>query len=602
MKAMSQHLRISQFVTTYGPGALIEGTEGPRVILRSDIGLFNNIPRIAPSDFEISDQRMSMGLLNGSRIYRLPSNAELSLPQHRFIYRTNPFPRWKLCLNFPAHRGDFYVLHSGRDCPECGNIGPRGREAIRFIKACPNGHMDEVDWYLLAHGFRATCDHSEWFRWFGGGGALSAVIIQCPKCDASETTLGQAYGQSWNCGGRFPEQEPLLTPPHRPGCKAEAKIIQRQASNLRINQLLTLFSIPPRHTNLHNLLQLNPVYAALVGSKPSSLKELKQIVDNLACSNLISTNVAEEITRHSWQELREAMLDVQSPIPPSYNQLIQEEFQALITGSVKGIPPAKIHAAKSQTIIEVDPHRVRRFKIGPKGSTFRVTPVLRLRTVTVQQGYRRDVDTSKIPKLVDVAFRDPTDPQQMWYPGVEFPGEGIFILFDENNGWNFSVSGTTARKWLQAYANSQDYQEDVFRDPLNRVELHPTFVWWHTLSHLLIRAIAAEAGYSSASISERIYFEEKPSGSRGGILLYATQPGSEGTLGGLIAVAPYFHDILETSFDQAQICSGDPLCLEQSFSEGHCNGAACYSCLLLSETSCRHRNMWLDRKLILENM
>ena len=84
-------------------------------------------------------------------------------------------------------------------------------------------------------------------------------------------------------------------------------------------------------------------------------------------------------------------------------------------------------------------------------------------------------------------------------------------------------------------------------------------------------------------------------------IFYATQPGSEGTLGGLIALVPSFQHIINAALEQLQTCSGDPLCRDQKFDVGAYNGAACYGCLLLSETSCEHRNMWLDRNVMLEN-
>ncbi|MGB8033943.1 MAG: hypothetical protein WCF03_09005, partial [Nitrososphaeraceae archaeon] len=77
---------------------------------------------------------------------------------------------------------------------------------------------------------------------------------------------------------------------------------------------------------------------------------------------------------------------------------------------------------------------------------------------------------------------------------------------------------------------------------------------------------------------------------------------SEGSLGGLMALAPYFDDILHIAFDMLATCSGDPLCIENEYTNGKYNGAACYECLLASETSCEHRNMWLDRAVVLENM
>jgi len=598
---MAQHIRLSQFVITYGPGSIIEGVEGPRVIPTSDIGLFISGSPLVPWDYEISDQRMSQGLLNGSRIFRLPSNAELGLPESRYVYRTKPFPQWRLCLNSAGHSGDFYVLYQAHSCPVCGNSGRKGREAIRFVKACPKGHLDEVDWYFLAHGNRTGCQQSRWFKWHGGGGALSKVRVECPDCGSSAFSLGWAYGQNWRCSGRYPEREPLNSAPIRPGCSKDARIIQRQASNLRIPELLTLFSIPPRYTNLHNLLQIRPIYDNILGSNPTSKTQFAQILNNLAQRNRIGQSVVSEILKYSWQEIESAVQDVLSPIPSSYRELIMEEFNSLIHGSEMGIPPVRGSIPQSPVVIEINPN-MRTQATGPRGAKFRITPILRLRTVTVQRGYRRDVNTEDVPKIVPVSFPDPVDPQQKWYPGVEFLGEGIFIILEDQEFMDFSTSDSISSKWLKTFSNSSSYPDHLFRDPQAREELHPLFVWWHTLSHLLIRAISAEAGYSSSSIRERIYFENTPAKLRGGILLYATQPGSEGTLGGLIALAPYFQDILGTVFDQLDSCSGDPLCKTHSFQNGFYNGAACYGCLLLSETSCDHRNMWLDRNILLENL
>lgn len=596
---MKQQIRLSQFVITYGPGAILEGAYGPRIIPRPDIGLFATGSGLRPQDFVISEQRMSEGLLRGARIFRLPSNAELGLPQDRYIYRTKSFPTWKLCLNRRDHGGNFYVLYLGNSCAVCGNRG-RGTEAIRFIKACPAGHMDEFDWNYFVHR-GAGCAQTRWFRWYGGGGALSNIELECPQCGNRSTSLGNAYGQRWLCGGRFPEREPLNSPPYRPGCTRDARIIQRQASNLRIPELRTLFSIPPRYTTLHNLLQIPEIYMNIVGNTPSSKAQLQNILQNLAQRNLIGQSVADEILRYSWEEIQRAIVDVMSPIPTTYNGLILEEFHALIESSVSGAPPLHGPMPQSPVVFEVDPNRVRRYP-GQNGTLFRVTPILRLRTITVQKGYRREVGTGASAEIVDISFPDPINPQQIWYPGAEFLGEGIFVMLDGNDGWISGLNGQTTAKWMNVFQNSSGYTSHVFRDITLRSELHPLFVWWHTVSHLLIRAISVEAGYSSASIRERVYFETDNSKVRGGILLYATQPGSEGTLGGLIALVPYFKNMLDIVFQEVQTCSGDPLCREHRFELGQYNGAACYGCLLLSETSCDHRNMWLDRNVLLENL
>ncbi len=589
---MTQLLRRSQFVMTYGPGSLLEGPQGPRIIPSARIGLFVPGSSLDPLNYEISDQRMSMGLLNNARIYRLPSNAEIGQSQNFYLYRTKPFPSWKLCLNSSSHGGGNYVLYRGMACPNCHNSGRRGTEAIRFLLACPNGHLDEFDWHHFVHR-GAACSNKSNLNWRGGGGALSGITVECPTCHATSVNLGTAYGQNWQCNGRYPEREPLNSLPLMAGCTAAGKIIQRQASNLRVPELWILFSIPPRTTRLHNLLQVRPIWDNILGSSPSTMEEFSRIMRNLANARVIGQNTLDEILSHSWNGIESAIRDNLSPVPTTYRGLIMEELRALEDSSLHGSPPVTRPVPDSPVIFHVDPNLVRIF------NGFRVTPILTLRTVVVQHGYRREVDTGpdSSAAVVDVGFPDPLDPDKSWYPGAEFLGEGVFISRESQQR---GVSGNAVTEWQNAVAeDSTLYPARVFRDISHHDELEPGFVWWHTFSHLLIRSISAEAGYSSASVRERVYYN--PESSEGGVLLFATQPGTEGTLGGLIALVPYFGDILETGLQQVQTCSGDPLCQRHVFRAGGYNGAACYSCLLLSETSCEHRNMWLDRNIVLEN-
>ena len=130
------------------------------------------------------------------------------------------------------------------------------------------------------------------------------------------------------------------------------------------------------------------------------------------------------------------------------------------------------------------------------------------------------------------------------------------------------------------------------------------FVWWHTLAHRFINALAIDSGYSSSAVRERVFIEVGPDAdaTRGGVLLYTAQPGGDGTLGGLIALVPEFERVLISALRNLDACSNDPLCSEEAFSTGKYNGAACYACALVSETSCEHRNMRLDRNLLLRNL
>ena len=329
-----------------------------------------------------------------------------------------------------------------------------------------------------------SCQHKRWFRWYGGGGTLSEIEIECPECGIRER-LGEAYSTKWSCSGRFPEREQLDDPPLRNGCEGEARMIQRQASNLRIPELRTLFTIL-WYTNLHNLIQKESIRAALAAAGiPGSKNKLKRMLNNLVNENLVTPTTRDSILQNNWRQIQQAISDVRSSPPDSYNALILQEFHALIDASINGAPPICLPPPESPVIFEVVPNFVKKFP-GPRGTVFSTTPVQRLRTVTVQTGYKREVDTENPAEFVDIGF---LYNGEKWYPGVEFLGEGIFIRFDEDDGWYDERKGDSAENWKNVYDSSTRYPLYIFRDHRERIELHPEFVWWHTLSHLLIRAI-----------------------------------------------------------------------------------------------------------------
>jgi hypothetical protein len=609
---MIQKLRKSQFILTYGPGAIIETVEGPRIIPVPSIGLFNretiNGNKFSPENFEINHQRLSDGLLNGARIFSVPSNQELGLSENNGLYSTAQFLSWGLCVK----HGILYRLNHG--CPECKKDGNTGnqhnrRETIRFVRACPAGHLDDVNWNYVIHSKSKNDCSSDWFYWHTYGSALKETVLVCPKC-GSKVTLGEIYNKTWSCSGRYPEKE-VTSSQYTENCNREARIIQRQASNLRVPEIVTLFTIPPRHTALHRLLENREIRSGIstLTRVPDSgipapgeiyrlnERNFKNMLKGLVEDKLISPAVYDEILKYPWDEIESAIKDLQKKGPASFHELLLEEFHELIKASENGATGKN----GAQLLFEVIKEDVR-IAGSPGGRNFRIVPVSRLNTVTVQKGYRRFVTADPAEaELVDISFTDSNG--NRWLPGVEFLGEGIFIMLDGDEGWHFPMKGDSSKNWLGAFYDGGNYKSGLFRDPEHKIELHPVFVWWHTLSHIIIRILSINSGYSAASIRERIYLEDKPDGrARGGILLYTVQPGTDGTLGGLIALVPRFEEIIFQAAAMVERCSNDPLCAENKFSNGATRGAACYACTMVSETSCEHRNMWLDRHILMENV
>ena len=600
---MSQQLRRSQFITIYGPGAILESRQGPRMIPAIEhSSLFTG--RNDPQKVEITDATLSRALLGGARIFRIPSNAEQGKHEESVLYRTSGFPGWSLC---PLH-GILYRYANGTKtaCPICDPFTGNDAEsqartqarsqAIRFIIACPAGHLDDVYWTGIIEHYRPGCAPT-YLKWIGGGGALRNVEIVCPECNA-RIGLNEAYGRSYRCSGRYPEREGARNASRFYDCQESAQIVQRGASNLRISELKTALTIPPRSTPLHRILERHAVRAAItVSQKPSTKDQLLEMLRKLSDERFLSNLVVTEIANLDESEILRAIDDTfDKSTPRTPLELRLEEFRALRKAADQGAPAVPHNQSGLPDQFEVIRDQVRVVNVTPK-LAFRVTPVNRLRVVMVQTGYRR---LDPLNAVVDCAFNFEEQP---WYPGLELFGEGIFMdLPLENEQWHFDLREESASTWYNAWnnPNSLNFQSDSDE----RVQLHPVFVWWHTLAHRLINALAIDSGYSSAAVRERIFIEtdDLSSRARGGVLLYTVQPGGDGTLGGLIALVPQFERVLRTAFRNLDVCSNDPLCGREKFSSGKVNGAACYACSLISETSCEHRNMRLDRNILLENL
>jgi hypothetical protein len=122
--------------------------------------------------------------------------------------------------------------------------------------------------------------------------------------------------------------------------------------------------------------------------------------------------------------------------------------------------------------------------------------------------------------------------------------------------------------------------------------------------------IAIDCGYPASALKERVYALADPASTqhlnRSGILIYTATAGSLGTLGGLVATTQRFAHILAAALRRLQICSNDPVCADHDpgnrTDDRALHGAACHGCLLIAETSCEMRNVFLDRALIVETM
>lgn len=233
----------------------------------------------------------------------------------------------------------------------------------------------------------------------------------------------------------------------------------------------------------------------------------------------------------------------------------------------------------------------------------------RLREVRALIGFTRlDAPDPEDPDLVKLVGLSRSRPS--WVPASEVRGEGIFLRVPEEllQDWEERVAKSEAlRLHREAYAR---HRSNRYSDRIASMSDFDEMAHWpgarfialHTLSHMLIRTISLECGYSSASLSERIYSGTDEDPHRSGILIYTAVPDAEGTLGGLVSLAEpeQLVRLTRRALADARHCSSDPLCAERlpQAPADFLHGAACHVCLFVSETTCERGNKFLDRRFV----
>ena len=598
MGKLRQQLRRSQFVTMYGPGALIEGPKGSRLI-PSLKGLGKkNCNDAFFKKYEIQDIRMSRMLNDKTKenahLVSIPSNDAVSDDEPRVIYSTVVFPAWHVCYNRTPHilyrdglNEEYCAAYDPEKCSECDK---ENNPNVRFVRACPDGHLDEVGWnYEVHYGNEKTCEGSKYFYWKVTGASLSEIIITCPKCGSS-TDMNEIYSHQVPCTGRNPEKEELFgygvtfTHPNRPkGCECTMSVLQKQSSSLRLSVTKTLLKIPQFDESIMDSYTNSWLYDTInaikmVNGSISKEKLLEEAIQNLHPSDF--NKLRHYLETHEVEDLFKGLNKVKER-SSDYCSAVDEEFSSL-----RGNQNESANFSKSD------------FKdYTLKGLNFefplKVCAISKLTTVTAQLSYQRKPHVKKDrngepieSKTVPIGYFD-RDTQKTWYPAYKGVGEGLFITSEFNPLEFIGGLDEVVERWKTSDINVSEERDEV---------TNPLFVWWHTLSHAIIKSLSLSCGYVSASLHERVYIDEVSG--KGGILIYNTSPGEDSGMGGLVDVVfneKEFNKVLNNAMNSILVCSNDPLCFSIKLENGDVNGAACHNCLLISETSCEHKNSLLDR-------
>jgi hypothetical protein len=603
--------RLSQVVSTFGPGAMIDLPT--RSVLVGGLDLwemkgdaFSTIPepRLTARLEQLLkqqgrlDQAKSLSLrtppISDNRPDRIPNYILAPIFPAYFIcervetptvagktVRRRRLVRWQ-DLDTAGGRRKF-VFDDGKK----SDVTP-----IRFVAACEKGHLQDIDWKWVVHG-GLSCHEPMWLEEKGTSADPADMSVEC-GC-GKRLFLQDLFrpGRPGACRG----ERPWLLDRDPNGCDLKLKLLIRTATNTYFPQVYTVISLPTEEDAL----------MALVEGLSGELGNVRSAGD-IGAAKRFNSKVAATLGNYSDEDIFARLQRIRDGARADSGRSPKlSEFDVFASGRPEigqNNPTAKLYA---QTLSRAawDPDIAL-----PMIKS--LVAVHRLREVSCLYGFTRfeAAPTSADGDLEDIqlAVRGaPIGRDADWLPAVEQFGEGLFVHFDEAAIGAWLRQAATIDRHERLVAGYEHWRTRFTANPPN----YPgtAYILLHSLSHALMSEIALDCGYPASSLKERIYALSGTAGGlpeRCGILIYTATPGAQGTLGGLVGTAPRFAQILRGALERSTICSNDPVCADHEpdnrSGDRATHGAACHGCLLIAETSCEARNLFLDRRLLVPTM
>jgi hypothetical protein len=536
-----------------------------------------------------------------------------------------------------------YSLREGLE--PCGSLKQdwqRGTlEAVRFISKCEDGHLNDFSWVEFK---QLSCDdackkHTNFGNYesiyyleeTAQGDFFKSIKIHCRQCKKSTTLdkinrairkindeesgeeskgeLEPALRDLFKCKGWRPwiDEEDS-----HEQCNKTIEFVPRGASNVYIPQKENYISIP-KNDFLSLDIDTNHYLEMLFGENLKSINSAgeESMIDADELINIQKTAKEEipNIIKYGSKVIEDAM-----STNPNYEirNSIEEEkinyLQNLIEWKLSnlGIGSAKIE--RDYKLNEFDSlnseQAIEEFVCSPielsdngylKTKFVSISKVEKLKIIGVLLGFHRSFDM----KAKSASKFHPVINQPNFLPASVIFGEGIFLNFDidavelwQNENAEF-IQGRD-RLLLDRSLKSLQY-----RDPKNTL-----YLLIHSFSHMLMKQLAFESGFSVTELTEKIYhFEEEK---KIGVLIHTSSGDSQCSMGGLsdLADEKKLEGMIKRALSQNISCSNDPICID---SEGQGTSSlshgACFGCLMLPETCCEVRpikNSFLDRNLLID--
>lgn len=582
-------VRRSQVITTYGPGALVDLPKDSAIV-----GGLDWWP--PPHGLEAIDEpRLAArlrGLTGGTPPGLFAPPAASDRPGANSPGITSPrFPEWFLVQDEADPGAGERPGRTARRLVHRRSLDERRRfegkpvVATRFVRGCPRGHVDDIDWYDFVHGGKSECRGELRLEERGTGGDLSNLVVRC-SC-GSRRGMHEAKTLEERPLGTCNGARPWLDRHANEDCNLPSRLLIRTATNAWFPQVVTALSLPQQRAEVDRA----------VGDLWDTLQVVRT-EENLALLKGIPKVMA---ALHGFDDADVvAAIDRRRDGDPEEQPMKHAELDALLAASESyddGVPvDPRFHARRL-------PAREWRASGGAfQDRVEAVVQVHRLREVSALAGFTRfEAATPNIDGEYDTDVeRADLALEPSWFPAVENRGEGVFLLLNGAAVSNWRRRPDVEARCAALRAGHARWVKRRTGGQNERPFPGGAYVLLHTLSHLLIQSLALRCGYPAASIRERIYVDG--AAKRYGILLYTASADAEGTLGGLVQQARHMEDHLRQALRSAALCSNDPVCAQHvphsSTEQRWLHGAACHGCTLVAETSCEMRNDYLDRALV----
>jgi hypothetical protein len=576
-------IRASQLITTFGPGAMVDLPDEAVIIAAIDQWRYNQslpIPMISEPRLQQKLQK----LLGGAEVTLRkppPATEDKGFTPDIAAFR---FPEWfivqKPSITKKGHRARRLVklgdLDGGKFRDDDGKRYPV--VPIRFVRACPRGHVGDIEWQVFVHGTDGTCRRELFVEDRGISGDMDSIWVRC-SC-GQERAMSQAARMDLVALGKCNGSRPWLGAGTRESCGQPNRLLIRSASNAYFPQLLSVISIPD------SLEAVDRAVTALWESHLATVQDNQQlqfVMTMPVVKNQMGDFTIDQVM-NSIQRKRSGGAGDERPVK-------EAEFDALSEAKSEigaDVPEGDFHA---RTLPE------KTWTSKWTATLERVVLVHRLREVVAQVGFTRfeaagpdiqgelDMEVQRAPIGLDVS----------WLPAIENRGEGIFLQFQPRviDAWlgKKAVKDRDAQLQIGFSLWAKEHPQS------KRVYPGLPYFMLHSLSHLMLTAISLECGYPASSLRERVYAAP----GRYGVLIFTGSSDAEGTLGGLVEEGRRIKSHLRRALEMGSLCSNDPVCAFHAPTQHDHQpllGSACHGCLLISETSCEQHNDFLDRALV----